>query len=425
MLMHKQNGSEVRRSLLIGIGIGLTLALFFVAGFFARDLINLPPALVAAEDNYPLLEEVQALLDRHYLREQPSLEARQYAAIRGMLSSLNDRFTFFIDPPVAASESDALAGTYGGIGVQIKRNEAGEIELYPYDDSPAQKAGIVNGDVLLGVTGAALDANTPPDSIDQMLRGEVKDGNGVELIVRRASNGEQFTVFIPFDVINVPSVIWRVLAEDQALGYVQITSFTGRTPDELRTALADLQASGVHGLVLDLRNNTGGLLQESIQVANAFVDSGTLVYEVDKRGERSFEAQADASLTDLPLVVLVNGLTASGAELVAGAIQDDQRGILIGQKTYGKGTVQQIFPLSDESSLHVTSAEWLTPGRHALDTVGLTPDIAMIPDAQGRDVELGEAVRHLERVLANGEAALEVTADAAERVNMEGNDFGG
>jgi carboxyl-terminal processing protease len=216
-----------------------------------------------------------------------------------------------------------------------------------------------------------------------------------------------------------------VLAEDQALGYVQITSFTGRTPDELRTALADLQASGVHGLVLDLRNNTGGLLQESIQVANAFVDSGTLVYEVDKRGERSFEAQADASLTDLPLVVLVNGLTASGAELVAGAIQDDQRGILIGQKTYGKGTVQQIFPLSDESSLHVTSAEWLTPGRHALDTVGLTPDIAMIPDAQGRDVELGEAVRHLERVLANGEAALEVTADAAERVNMEGNDFGG
>lgn len=410
MAMHKQNAGEVRRSLLVGIGIGLVLALVFAAGFFARDLIDLPPALVSAEGNYPLLDEVQGLLDRHYLREQPSFEARQYAAIRGMLSSLNDRFTFFIDPPVAASESDALAGTYGGIGVQIKRNESGEIELYPYEDSPAQKAGIVNGDVLLAAGGATLDPNTPQDSIDQMLRGEVKDGNGVEVTVRRVSNGESFTAFIPFDVINVPSVVWRVLAEDHALGYVQITNFTGRTPDELSTALADLEAGGVQGLVLDLRNNTGGLLQESIQVANAFVDSGPLVYEVDKDGERSFDAQSGASLTDLPMVVLVNGMTASGAELVAGAIQDDQRGILIGQKTYGKGTVQQIFPLSDSSSLHVTSAEWLTPGRHALDTVGLTPDVAMIPDAQGRDVELGEAIRHLQNQLASGEPALETTA---------------
>ncbi|MCC6803899.1 MAG: S41 family peptidase [Anaerolineae bacterium] len=397
--MHKHYASEFRRSLLIGVAIGLVLALVFAAGFFARDFITLAPGIAAPRDSYPLLDEVQGLLDRHFLREQPPQDVREYAAIRGVLSALNDRFTFFIEPPVAASESDALAGTYGGIGVQIKRNQNGDIELYPYDDSPAQKAGIANGDILLAVNGEPLSADVPQDSIDQMMRGEVKDGSGVELSVRRVANGAEFTQFIAFEVINVPSVIWRVLPEDAALGYVQITRFTGRTPDELKTALADLTTSDVRALVLDLRNNTGGLLDESIQVANAFVEAGPLVYQIDNSSERVFEAQPGNMLTDLPLVVLVNNYTASGAELVAGAIQDDQRGVLIGQKTYGKGTVQQIFPLSDKSSLHVTSAEWLTPLRHALDTVGLEPDIAMIPDAQGRDVELGEAVRYLQGIL--------------------------
>lgn len=407
MAMQKHYAGEFRRSLIIGFAIGLVLTVVFAAGFFARDLVNLPSALASA-GNYPLLDEVQGLLDRHYLREQPPSDVREYAAIRGVLSSLNDRFTFFIEPPVAASESDALAGTYGGIGVQIKRNERGEIELYPYDDSPAQKAGIANGDILLAVNGAALDPDTPQDSIDQMMRGEVKDGAGVELSVKRSADGAEFTKFIAFDVINVPSVTWRVLPEDESLGYLQIARFTGRTPDELKTALNDLQAQDVAALVLDLRNNTGGLLDESIQVANAFVENGPLVYQVDNRGERAFEAQPSEVLTNLPLVVLVNDYTASGAELVAGAIQDDQRGVLIGQQTYGKGTVQQIFPLSDLSSLHVTSAEWLTPQRHALDTVGLQPDIAMIPDVQGRDIELGEAVRFLQANLRQDDAASNV-----------------
>lgn len=403
--MHKHYSGEFRRSLLIGVAIGLILALVFAAGFFARDLVPLPAALVPSSGRYPLLDEVQGLLDRHFLRAQPPDDVREYAAIRGVLSTLNDRFTFFIDPPVAASESDALAGTYGGIGVQIKRNSQGEVELYPYADSPAQKAGIANGDILLAVNGQPLDSSTPQDSVDQMMRGEVKEGSGIELSVRHVADGEEFTQFIPFDVINVPSVVWRVLPEDSALGYVQITQFTGRTPDELKTALADLQGQNVRALVLDLRSNTGGLLDESVQVANAFIGSGPLVYQVDNSGERTFEAKPDAVLTDLPLAVLVNNYTASGAELVAGAIQDDQRGVLIGQKTYGKGTVQQIFPLSDKSSLHVTSAEWLTPQRYALDTVGLEPDIAMIPDAQGRDVELGEAVRYLQDKLRQDSAA--------------------
>lgn len=374
------------------------MALVFSAGYFARDLVPLTSFAgqsSPSESGYPLLDEVQGFIDRNFLREQPAHSVREYAAIRGMLGSLNDRFTFFIDPPVAASESDALAGTYGGIGVQLKRNDQGEIELYPYADSPAERAGLANGDKLRAINGSELDLTLGQDQVDQMLRGEVGEGMGVEITVERADNSGDFTTFIEFEVINVPSVIWRVLAEAPSIGYIQVTSFTGRTPDELKIAIDDLNSFQVQALVLDLRNNTGGLLQESIQVANAFVGSGPLVYEINKQGENVFNAEPDRLLTGLPLAVLVNGYTASGAELVAGAIQDEERGILIGQKTYGKGTVQQIFPLSDQSSLHVTSAEWLTPGRHALDMVGLEPDISMIPDAQGRDVELSEAIRHL------------------------------
>lgn len=396
--MQSSNQRDFKRSLLLGLSTGVLMALVFAAGYFARDVVPLPSLVavpVLSGGGYPLLDEVQGFIDRNFLREQPDYTQRQYAAIRGMLGTLNDRFTFFIDPPVAASESDALAGTYGGIGVQLKRNDRGELELYPYVDSPASKAGIDNGDRLRAVNGASLEPTLGQDQIDQMLRGEVKEGNGVEITVDRADNSGELTIFIPFEVINVPSVTWRVLAEAPSIGYVQVTSFTGRTPDELETAIEDLNSQQVQALILDLRNNTGGLLQESIQVANAFVDSGPLVYEVNNQGEHVFNAEPNEVLTHLPLAVLVNGYTASGAELVAGAIQDDERGVLIGQKTYGKGTVQQIFLLSDQSSLHVTSAEWLTPERHALDTVGLQPDIPMIPDVQGRDVELGEAIRYL------------------------------
>ncbi len=408
----------IRQSLFLGIGIGVVLALVFIGGYLSHDLLNLSrtSSAQASSGNYALLDEVQGLIDRHFLREQPPPSVREYAAIRGMLASLNDRFTFFIDPPVAASESDALAGTYGGIGVQARRNAQGQVELFPYDDSPAAKAGIANSDILTAVNGTAIDATMTQDQIDQMLRGEVKEGSGAQLTVTQAATGKDVTIFVPFAVINVPSVTWHVVAEDPSLGYVQVSLFTGRTPDELKAALGELKARNVQGLILDLRGNTGGLLQESVQVANAFVGSGPLVFEDDKQGETIFNAQANAVLTALPLAVLVNDHTASGAELVAGAIQDAKRGVLIGQKTYGKGTVQEIFPLSDGSSLHVTSAAWLTPDHRALDTVGLQPDIPVEVDAQGRDLELAAAVGYLEpkvQTEATPEASPEQTAAAA------------
>ncbi|MBC7870065.1 MAG: S41 family peptidase [Chitinophagaceae bacterium] len=404
MLNASEKQKEYTRSILLGAVLGIVLALVFFAGFLLRDYVDVRMSSVFAaplsdEESYPLLDEVQHLLDQNYLREQPEYSERQYAAIRGLLGSLGDRNTFFIDPPVARSESDVLAGTYGGIGVSLQRSATGEFVVYPFPDSPAAAEGVQDGDILRAINRRILEITEQQDAIDQLLRGEVREDNGVEITVSREGSPDDITVFIPFQVINIPSVLWRVLAEDQRLGYIQILRFTNRTPDELDIAISDLQSTAIEGLVLDLRHNGGGLLQESVQVADRFLEDGVIVYEQTKAEERSFESEGNGSLIDIPLVVLVNGGTASAAEIVAGAIQDRGRGILLGQLTYGKGTIQQIFSLSDQSSVHVTSAEWFTPDHHVIDGVGLQPDIVMIPDETGRDVEIGEAIRHLQEQL--------------------------
>lgn len=387
-----------KRSLIVGALIGIAIGVAFAAGFVLRGFVSLETAQ-AAEIHYALLDEVQTLINQHYLREQPNAQQREYGAIRGMIGTLNDKYTFFVDPPVAASESDVLAGTYGGVGLQLERSEDGKLVVYPFKDSPALQKGIEEGDELVAVNDKPVDLTIQPDVLDQMLRGEVKDNNGVNLTIVK-SDGKKLTVFVPFAVINVPSVIWRVLANTPNIGYVQITLFTSRTPQELKDALSALMDQNIKALVLDLRNNSGGLLKESVDVASQFLDGGVVVYEKTNSVANELDASTGGLATKIPLVVLVNHGTASAAELVSGAIKDRQRGILIGQTTYGKGTVQQIFRLSDNSSLHITAAEWLTPKQQHLDGQGLEPDISMIPDVNGRDVELGEAVRQLNTQLA-------------------------
>jgi carboxyl-terminal processing protease len=396
-----QSETKYKRAVGIGLLAGLLLSVAFLGGFVLRDLLPAASApLIAADSNrdgYPLVDEVQTLLNDIYLREQPSYTDRQYAAIRGVLGSLDDPNTFFIEPPVARSESDALAGTYGGIGVQLQRNEQGEFVLYPYPDSPAADAGIESGAVLVAINDVPVALDAQQDAVDQQMRGEVVEGSGVRVTVRQ--NDTESTFFVPFDVINVPSVISRVLEDDDRIGYIQILRFTSRTPAEVRDAINALDEQTISAFVLDLRDNSGGLLQESVAVAGIFLDGGVVVYEENQDGSRTLDAEPGGLATGRPLVVLVNRGTASAAELVAGAIRDRDRGILIGQQTFGKGTVQQIFTLSDGSSVHITSAEWFTPERVPLSGVGLEPNIPMIPDEQGRNVELGEAIRYLQNVL--------------------------
>lgn len=386
-------GAAVRGAL-----FGLLLAVAFGAGFWLRDVNVIHTPWARASGDYPILGEVHTLLEQNYLRPLPDDTELEYGAIRGLVETLGDQHTFFIPPVVAQTESDALAGEYGGIGVAVQRDSVGDYVLYPYPDSPAAAAGILAADKLLAVGDTEVTPDLPHDEVRVLVRGDV--GDRITVTVAHQDTGEVESFEIELEVIQVPSVIWSTLTEEPSFGYVHVLSFTSRTPEELEAALIDLDARGITALVLDLRGNLGGLVQESVEVASLFLDGGPVLYELRKDdAEELKEAESGGLELARPLVVLVDGNSASASELVAGALQDQSRAVLIGQQTYGKGSVQLIFGLSDGSSLHVTAAEWFTPDHNAIDGVGLTPDIEMIHSFEF-DAEISEAVRYLREQVA-------------------------
>ncbi|HVO44566.1 MAG TPA: S41 family peptidase [Aggregatilineales bacterium] len=397
--MNETMDTTVRKAIfgamLRGALVGLLLFAVFAAGWFVRGEF-VRPGVVSAKASYLLLNEVQSYLDQDYVHDQPPQKQLEYGAITGLLATLNDKYTFFVPPVVAKNESNALAGEYGGIGVEISRDGQGNFLLSPYPDSPAIKAGVKEGDRLIKVADKDVTPASNQDDVQQAMRGEVKSGNGVTItVVHPGDAGTQATFTIAFANIQVPSVLWHVLNEAPTIGYIKIKEFTSRTPDELQTALKDLRSQNITSTVLDLRNNPGGLLDESIKVASQFLDGGPVLYEQTRGESKTYTAEGSGLMRDLPLVILINNGTASAAEVVAGALQDRNRATLIGQTSYGKGSVQLIIPLSDGSSLHVTTAEWLTPNRISLNSNGLKPNVPMIPDPKGADVELAEAIRVL------------------------------
>lgn len=398
--------SPVFRLVLAGLAGLFLVSLAFSSGYVVASFQptqiqeKTPPNALhagALTSNGPLgvFQEAWDLIVRDFYGALPSNQERVYGAVRGLLETLEDPYTVLVEPIPRQFEQDDLRGSYGGIGTTLSRNEEGQIVLTPFGDSPAAEAGVLEGDVLLAVDDVAI---TPEMDISQdiaaRIRGEV--GTEVTLTIKR---GEETLVFtLTRQEIETPSVSWRMLEEAPTLGYVQIKSFTDRTPAESKEALDELLSNGATALVLDLRNNGGGLLQSSIDVADHFLDGGVVLYERRRdEDERSYIANEGGNALELPLVVLVNHGTASASEIVAGAIQDRRRGILVGEPTFGKGSVQLIFDLSDGSSLHVTAARWYTPGRHLLDGVGLTPDLAIEDDPDSNtDEQLQRAISFLE-----------------------------
>jgi len=266
-------------------------------------------------------------------------------------------------------------------------------------DRPAAQAGLQVDDILIAVDGAPIDPQMTTDEIVLMIRGPV--GEEVTLTVERAGQNEPVDVTIVRAIIETPSAHWQILEDTPTIGYIQLTAFTERTNNELEQAIDDLTGQGAEKFVVDLRNNGGGLLDAAIDVAIQFVREGEIVREDRKNeGERSYNARGGGQLLDQPVVLLVNGGTASASEIVAGALQDYNRATLIGEKTFGKGSVQLIYELSDASRLHVTVAKWFTPNGSAIDGIGLTPDIEVLVTeddrASGRDPQLERAVEVLQ-----------------------------
>ncbi len=381
----------------LGIALAICLCLAYTAGF---GVYRLRSGFEAARFNGPaegrIFWEAWDRVEEHFFGPLPPAKARTYGAIRRSLTLL-DPYTVLVEPIPRELEQDRLRGAYGGIGVTVWRDADGQIVLAPYPGSPAERAGLARGDVLLAIGGEPVSEALAEGDVKVKLRGEA--GTRVRLTVRRSSD-PPFEVVIERERIEVPSVTWRM--ETSATGYVGLERFTERTDEELVTALAGLEEAEAAGWVLDLRGNRGGLVDSAVAVAGRFLEAGDVVLlQVGRAGRRTeertrrFSAQGGGDLTT-PLVVLVDGETASAAEIVAGALQDNDRAVLLGEPTFGKGSVQEIYGLSDGSSLHVTTAIWLTPDRHRIDKQGLTPDM-VVPRGDGPGDELlSEAVNYLE-----------------------------
>ena len=342
--------------------------------------------------------DVWQLVEKDFIGTLPSLQARVYGAIRGSLTSLNDPYTVFVEPDSHQREKEDLQGSFGGIGVTMRRNAQGDLVLTPLPDSPALKAGVEDGDVLVSVDTRPITPTMSFDDIAALVRGQV--GTTVKITVRHAGQSDLISFTITRQVIETPSVNWRLLDDSPQIGYLAVERFTERTGDEVQRALKDLKQKGARQIILDLRDNGGGLLTSAVDVASQFIGDGVVLYEKQKgKDEQMFRVKPGGLATDVPIVALVNRATASASEIVAGALRDRGRAVLIGEQTYGKGSVQHIYDLNDGSSLHVTAAEWFTPNHHQLTGNGLQPDIATPRSnddiAAGRDPQLDRAVTYL------------------------------
>lgn len=380
--------------------------LAFIAGYFFNDYTEAHPSGNVANnsdsltgDDFTIFWEAWGWVERSFIGEMPSSQQIAYGAVRGALNTLNDPYTVFIEPVVREQERDSLRGNFGGIGATIVRLESGEAVLEPIPGNPAERAGIQSGDILLAVDGVDIPADMSVEDIANKIRGE--KGTEVTLTVLHPEASEPVDITITRDDILIPSVAYRLLDDDPAIGYIWLTRFSGESNGEIEAAIRDLQAQGATQLILDLRGNGGGLLDAAISIADQFLDDGPVMHQESAlEGEKTYTATAGTVAGDMPVIILIDGGTASASEILAGALQDRERAVLIGQQSFGKGSVQLVYDLSDGSSVHVTSARWFTPDRNAIDQQGLTPDIVVEPTpeavANNRDETLARAIEYLQ-----------------------------
>jgi carboxyl-terminal processing protease len=368
-----------------------------VLGYESSDLTALPQRVLhpAAEEppEFQIFWEAWGYVERDFYGHLPeSHHELAYSAIRGMLQAIGDPYTYFIEPSDHEIEEAQLEGRHGGIGAEYVMADGYLVVVAVLEDSPAALAGIRTGDVIVQVDGTEVLGLSQNEAI-LLIRGK-EVGSEANLTILREGESEPLTITVIRQQVDVPTVVWEL--QEDGVGYVRITFFGARTNGELTAALKELKSSGANELILDLRDNPGGMVTAAVDVAGEFIDTGVVFYERDKDGnDKVYNARRGGEATSIPLAVLVNAGTASASEIVGGAIQDHDRGLLFGERTFGKGSLQSIHELSDNSSIHVTIARWLTPDRHEIEGAGLLPDVEVIPSqealAEGRDPQL-EAV---------------------------------
>ena len=321
-----------------------------------------------------------------------------YGSLAGMVSGLGDPYSVFLDPETADAFLSDLSGSFEGIGAEIGIKEGELAVIAPLPDSPAERAGIRAGDVILEIDGEDTSDMTLDKAVNS-IRGP--RGTRVTLTIRRNGNETAEEVTIVRDVIDIKSVEWEVL--DGGIGYLKINQFNEETWPEFNRAVTAFIGRDVQKLVVDLRNNPGGFLETSVQVASEWLSEGaTVVIERTRdKTERTYESKGQHRLRGMRTAVIVNKGSASASEILAGALQDHKAATIVGEQSFGKGSVQDFEILEDGSALKLTVSEWLTPERQQINKHGITPDVAVKDDADGRgssdDAMVQKAIEALQK----------------------------
>jgi carboxyl-terminal processing protease len=363
-----------KRAVGISLLIFIAMAAAFASGYLFRNLQSVDSVDMA------LVDEAYQILKTHAYYDLPEPPNLQYNLIRGLVGSLNDPYTIFVEPAAHELESDELRGEFGGIGVRLDKNLDGDTLVYPIPESPAAAAGITDGNQLVSVDDLQIQPETSLQEIEAALRGPIGTQVSVQIVRQSGDSPEKYA--IKRASFPLPSVTWNLDDDEPRLGVIQIARMAATTPDEVQKAVADLHSKGASLFVLDLRNNPGGLLDSGINTARLFLKDGEVIEQQYKNQPSTAEVvQQPGALADLPIVVIVNGGTASSAELLAGALQAHQRALVYGQQSYGKDTLQLVFELSDHSSLHVTAAKWWVPDLDPpIADHGIVPDVPVDPN---------------------------------------------
>lgn len=378
----------------------------FAAGWYLRPNVSPTPAPASQSDiqqRFQIFWEAWNVIERDFNRDDPlDTQKMIYGAVSGMVRALGDPYTVFVEPAQAKIFDEDLEGSFEGIGATVDVVEGYLVIIETLQGSPAEQAGLRAGDIVLQADGKSLEGLDLMQAI-AMIRGP--KGSQVRLLIQRRDVAEPFEVSVVRAKIDLPTVSYRLL--DNGIGYVRLTEFNNQATARLQGALREIMARKPKGLIFDMRGNPGGYLHIAVQVASQFIRDGVIVTEKDHDGKvTEYKAEGRGLAFDVPLVVLVDGGSASAAEIVAGAIQDSGRGILIGRQTYGKGSVQTSHNFGDGSSLRVSIARWYTPKGHQLDGKGLTPEIAVPLDPNkpaGEDAVLDRAIQHLTAPSSNSQ----------------------
>lgn len=316
-------------------------------------------------------------------------DALVLGAIRGMMESVEDPYTFYYTPAEMTEQEEDSQGVYHGIGMVVTLREGGGVEIVRvYEDSPAVRAGLMTGDIIVAVDGESIAGDSAKDlnSVVSLIKG--LDGTDVTLTVLRA--GAEMQITATRGVVNLEYAQFEIL--DGHIGYITISQFTGNVVDGVKRAVDALKAAKVDGVIVDVRDDPGGMLDEVVEIADLFLPECMIVYMEDRAGTRT-NFYSDSKYWDVPMVVLVNGGSASASEIFAAAIKENERGIIVGETTFGKGIVQTLMTFSqDGAGMQYTSASYFTPDGNSIHGIGVEPDLVVQPDETGEDAQLQAAI---------------------------------